>query len=567
MNHIQRTVPNWLEAVHRLPDGALEKATENYQIFREIKGINPNIFTAHRMVRDHWQHYTGQLDSGWFDWEAAKSMAHEWFGAFIDQTFFADIAPYCDAVSWHNEIWANSQTEIEQLERVSASEAAVHVWNNDYRHLFNRDIKLIIGEAAVGNWMPRRIAELSIESNNLLGYHPYDYWLRKIRGSEGQIAALSMLWDSMEFDWNLEPNWIFTEAGPFEGAETGWRSEPCLQGDRVLYVDAVRQWIQDVAQTPAYQEGRIRGFALFTTGSPSSSWDSFETRQPELNELADMIQAEWQPGTTPPSPSPPLPYDCKGKPRIQYPRVYNVIPQDTTEERAAEIFRHGWNESRETAGGSFDDAGIGDLGHKTAILWDIPLSEHGEYLSWYAEHYPYTMVLFRGDFGPTFALGSPVNGIPLYVTSPFGVPRDYSDPPDGINESLHGGIDFRVLDNNGVAMPIVAVKEGTILWASNLRRSGGPSMLGNHVIQQLNNGLIVWYGHMESMTVQAGHSVLRGDMLGLGGNTGNVWPRPTPDNPRAGSHLHLTIQSPGNGINDSRYKFSDVIDPAPLLGL
>lgn len=399
MNHIQRTVPNWLEAIRRLPDGALEKATENYQIFREIKGINPNIFTAHRMVRDSWQHYTGELSSGWFDWEAAKSMAHEWFGAFIDQTFFADIAPYCDAVSWHNEIWANSQTEIEQLERISASEAAVHVWNNDYRHLFNRDIKLIIGEAAVGNWMPRRIAELSIESNNLLGYHPYDYWLRKVRGSEGQIAALSMLWDSMEFDWNLEPNWIFTEAGPFEGAETGWRSEPCLQGDRALYIEAVRQWIQDVAQTPAYREGRIRGFALFTTGSPSSQWDSFETSQPELNELADMIRAEWHPGTSPPPPPPPLPYDCKGKPRVQYPRVYNVIPQDTTEERAAEIFRHGWLESKETAGGSYDDAGIGDLDHKTAILWDIPLSKHGEYLSWYAEHYPYTLVLFRGDFG------------------------------------------------------------------------------------------------------------------------------------------------------------------------
>ena len=252
--HIQRTVPNWLDAVHRLPDVSLVKATENYQMFREVKAINPAITTAVRLVRDGWQNYDGQ----WFDWDVAKDQARAWFNAFINPTFYADIAPYCDAVSWHNEIWANSQSDHEQLERVKASEAAVWIWDKEFRPSFGHDIKLIIGEAAIGNWMPRAIASLAIQSDNLLGYHPYDYWRNKVRGDEGFIAATSMLWDAMEFDWGLRPTWIFTEAGPFESVEMGWRSPICLDHDLAAYINAVRTWIRDVQQTPAYQDGRIK---------------------------------------------------------------------------------------------------------------------------------------------------------------------------------------------------------------------------------------------------------------------------------------------------------------------
>jgi hypothetical protein len=56
----------------------------------------------------------------------------------------------------------------------------------------------------------------------------------------------------------------------------------------------------DVAQTPAYQDGRIRGFSLFTTfDRTDSSWGSFHTAQPEMNQIASMIAAEWKPGTKP----------------------------------------------------------------------------------------------------------------------------------------------------------------------------------------------------------------------------------------------------------------------------
>jgi hypothetical protein len=144
---------------------------------------------------------------------------------------------------------------------------------------------------------------LAIISGNLLGYHPYEWWTNKQRSGEGWRAATSMRWDHMEFAWGLKPEWIFTENGPLESAVTGWRHSKCLGGDRNLYVEAVRLWIQDVAKTAAYQEGRIRGFSLFTTFDQSApDWGSFHTQQPEMNQLASMIAAEWKPGTKPEPP-------------------------------------------------------------------------------------------------------------------------------------------------------------------------------------------------------------------------------------------------------------------------
>ena len=130
MWHIQRTFPGWLESVKLLPDEAAIKATEDYQLFNDVKRINPNLFTMHRMVRDSWQVYTGKPDSGWFDWEEAKRLSRLWFNAFVDGSFIESVAPVCNAVSWHNEIWDNSQNEIEVAERVAASEAAIYVWNS-----------------------------------------------------------------------------------------------------------------------------------------------------------------------------------------------------------------------------------------------------------------------------------------------------------------------------------------------------------------------------------------------------------------------------------------------------
>ena len=318
--------------------------------------------------------------------------ARAWFATHIDGTFKDQYAQFTDAVSWHNEIWANSQTAAEQYERVRASEAAVWVWNTEYRPTFANDIKLVIGEAAIGNDMPREIAELAIFSDSILGYHPYTLWQNKQRNPD-DWQYLSGRWDGMEQSWNLRPTWAFTEAGPFEGVVDGWKSSKCLGGDPDLYVEAMRQWIQDCQQTNAYQQGRIVGFNLFTTGG-GDTWKYYETDQPELDALADMIAVEWKPGTAPPPPPPPPDDECRGGPRVQYHRIYNVLHNSLTEEQEIEIFLDAKKRGRQTVGWSYDDAGIGDLDNRTATLHGIPEDEESVFLDWYAAHYPGVVVEF-----------------------------------------------------------------------------------------------------------------------------------------------------------------------------
>lgn len=307
MLHLQRTAPNWDDCLPLLPDGSMVKATGGYEVFETVKRVNPKLFTVHRMVRASMEHYEGTPASGWFDWETAKQLARDWFDAHIDGTFKDRIAQHTDAVSWHNEIWADSQNSVERAERINAAKAAVSVWNNEYRPFFDNDIRLIIGEAAPGNGMPRDIGALAIESDNIVGYHPYEWWRRGVRSDIGERTYTSQRFQLMEQEWGLSPQWAFTEAGPLESAVTGWRSKHCLDGNIDAYVHAVRLWIRDLAKSAAYKQDRIRGFALFTTFAiGDEKWGTFHTQQPELNLLAKMVREEWHPGgeATPP-PQPP----------------------------------------------------------------------------------------------------------------------------------------------------------------------------------------------------------------------------------------------------------------------
>lgn len=300
MFHFQDTANNWEAAIPRLPDHSLAKAVDRADILKTVKGINPSHFTILRHWDDSLQHYDGNTN-----WSVLLERARNWFRTHIDGTFYQKYVPYVDAVSWHNEIWANSQSQAERLERIEATRAAVWVWENEYKPTFDgKNIKLVIGEAAVGNDMPREIAQIAIESGNLLGYHPYSLWNNKVR-DPGDFEWISGRYDQMEKNWGLKPVWVFTECGPFSSVLDGWRSSKVLGADVNLYVEAMRQWIRDMAQTSAYQEGRILGFTPFTTGG-GDRWKLFETRQPEMSLLADMIREEWKPGTyTPPDPPPP----------------------------------------------------------------------------------------------------------------------------------------------------------------------------------------------------------------------------------------------------------------------
>lgn len=91
----------------------------------------------------------------------------------------------------------------------------------------------------------------------------------------------------------------------------------------------------------------------------------------------------------------PEPVPGRGVPRLQYARRYNVIPGVATEEQAVEVFRQGWQRGRETTGGSYDDAGIGDLDDRTAVLYGIEEPDQQTMLDWYAKWYPEVEVAFE----------------------------------------------------------------------------------------------------------------------------------------------------------------------------
>ncbi len=546
MIHIQSTVPGWLEAVQRMPAGTLVKAIDQGQVFREVKDINSGINTVLRHYYHNHQHFGGS-------WDDNLQRARDFFATFIDDTFMADIAPYCDFIEEWNEYLASSHTGVELQDRHNWAAAVAHVWHNEYRWRAGLEhIRLVLCNTAIGNDIHHVFAEIADKNHGydcLLAYHPYSWWTtidgEHIRAAN-DWADLSGRWERMDADYRsrgLYVDWLFTEAGPFEAVETGWRHPRCLDHDTDAYVEAMRIWIREVKETHAYQNGRVYGFALFTTGGASMGWEHFETQQPELNLLASMVAQEWDSN---PNPDPdPV---GRGEPRIQYPRVYNVIPQDATEERAVEIFRQGWREAKQTSGGSYDDAGIGDLDDRLAVLWDIPLFEAEIYLDWYSVHYPGVVVQFvnRGS-NPAPFFDSPVEGIPLHMTHPFDEPRSWGP---------HEGVDLRAKDSDGHPVNILAMAGGWVLHASNLRRDNGqPSAYGNYVIVEHSNGYITWYCHLASMSVQAGDRVWQGDVLGRAGSTGRS----------TGVHLHLNIQKVGGGL--SGYIINNVVDPADYLPL
>lgn len=83
-----------------------------------------------------------------------------------------------------------------------------------------------------------------------------------------------------------------------------------------------------------------------------------------------------------------------GAPREPYGRTYLAVPPDASLEQWLAACRDAYAR-KQTIGFSYDDAGIGALADKTAVLYGIPLDVQQQFRDWYAEHYPGTKVIFR----------------------------------------------------------------------------------------------------------------------------------------------------------------------------
>ena len=116
-----------------------------------------------------------------------------------------------------------------------------------------------------------------------------------------------------------------------------------------------------------------------------------------------------------------------GLPREQYSRTYWCATPNITLPLWLKLAEQAWAERR-TIGFSYDDAGIGDLQKRTAVLFNIPTTERQRYVGWFSEHYPGTAVQFsivEEDTPPT----PPGNG-----TAVIGLHAS-ADPG-----FLHGGV-------------------------------------------------------------------------------------------------------------------------------
>ncbi|WP_335933445.1 M23 family metallopeptidase [Streptomyces sp. PTD5-9] len=100
----------------------------------------------------------------------------------------------------------------------------------------------------------------------------------------------------------------------------------------------------------------------------------------------------------------------------------------------------------------------------------------------------------------------------------------------------HSGIDFHAASGSSV----VAIGSGTVVEA------GWGGAYGNNIVLRMTDGTYTQYGHLSSIGVRVGQSVLAGQQIGLSGSTGNS----------TGPHLHFearTTPAYGSDIDPVAY--------------
>jgi len=104
----------------------------------------------------------------------------------------------------------------------------------------------------------------------------------------------------------------------------------------------------------------------------------------------------------------------------------------------------------------------------------------------------------------------------------------------------HKGIDFAM--QNGTQLKAIVERKIQIVDYGNL-------LAGKTVIVQSSDGMKFIYGHLSEFNVKSGDYVKQGDLIGLSGNTGNVF------GSGGGYHLDFSVKN----------EHGQFIDPAPYI--
>jgi hypothetical protein len=228
------------------------------------------------------------------------------FRRFIDRTYLERYAAHIDSCETLNEYYDTRMAHDSAFlaPYLASAQAAVAVWESEFRGrvvtsadgghgLIPASCRLVIGNSPVGNDIAREFFALAVDSDNILGVHPYSKWEHKQRDPQ-DFRFHSGRWNWDEQEYGIKPVYAFTECGPYLDAANGWRYSDCMGGDMGLLLGGMRDWVRDVANTDAYREGRILGpGAFFTSGG--FGWEMYQYKTDELIELYKMLAVEWKP--------------------------------------------------------------------------------------------------------------------------------------------------------------------------------------------------------------------------------------------------------------------------------
>jgi len=129
------------------------------------------------------------------------------------------------------------------------------------------------------------------------------------------------------------------------------------------------------------------------------------------------------------------------------------------------------------------------------------------------------------------------------ITSPYG---DRIHPIKK-TKIFHRGIDLVI----GNKKPILSFTDGEVIFAKEGKEGSGFGNYGNVVAIRDKNNALHCYAHLDTISVNVGNIVKRGDPIGTEGNTGQS----------AGSHLHYEIR-----LKDSpSFGFGTHTDPSIYL--
>lgn len=156
-------------------------------------------------------------------------------------------------------------------------------------------------------------------------------------------------------------------------------------------------------------------------------------------------------------------------------------------------------------------------------------------------------------------IGPPIRGFSLKtsISQMFGVNAAYYQPNHGIPG--HNALDIiKSDDKRGYGAPIIAAHDGVVTQAT---QDVPWRTKGNGIVIAAKDGAFATiYWHLAGFECAVGEEVKRGQVIGLMGNTGEVFPQPTKLCPHCGTHLHFGVLEYGH---ENAYK--GFVDPAPYM--